>query len=233
MFNPKFGISLLLTFLFLFSFTLANAQDMFEGKVTFKANNDGDDQFMTYLVKGTKFRIEPDAGDGVSQGAMIYDSETKMMVLLMNEQKMYMEMPMNESQINSSVESNEPDYFEKSGESIDILGYLCDKFQFTDNDKSGIAWMTKDLGPFLFMNNPQDMQSSKSQWQQEIMGAGYFPLLVKEEDSFGELTTIFEVTELLEMDLDDTEFVPPPGFSKFTMPNMPNMPDLKDMKKKN
>jgi Domain of unknown function (DUF4412) len=233
MFNRKSGINLLLTFLFLFSFMPANAQDMFEGKVTFKADNDGEEQLMTYLVKGTKFRIEPDDGEGESQGAMIYDSETQMMILLMNEQKMYMEMPMNESPDISSSNSDEPGYFEKTGASMDILGYPCDEFTFMDKDKKGFAWMTTELGPFLFMNNPKDMQSSKSQWEQEIMDAGYFPLLVKEEDSSGELTTIFEVTELVAMDLDEKEFVPPAGFTKFTMPNMPNMPDLMDMKKKN
>jgi len=232
MFNPKSGINLLLIFLFLFSFKPTNAQDIFEGKVTFKADNDGEEQLITYLVKGTKFRIQQ-AGDDANQGAMIYDSETQMMVLLMNEQKMYMEMPMNESSNLSNSDSNKPDYFEKTDESMDILGYPCDKFNFKDKDKSGIAWMTKNLGPFLFMNNPKDMESSKSKWQQEIMDAGYFPLLVKEEDSPGELTTIFEVTELQPMDLDDKEFVPPPGFTKFNMPNMPNMPDLMDMKKKN
>ena len=236
MFNPKSGVSLLLTLLFLFSFNPANAQDMFEGKVTFKADNDGEEQLMTYLVKGTKFRIEPDNGDGESQGAMIYDSETQMMILLMNEQKMYMEMPMNESQNFSTSNSDEPEYFEKTGESMDILGYSCDNFNFKDKDKQGVAWMTKNLGPFLFMNNPNDMESANAPWEQEIMDAGYFPLLVKEEDSSGELTTVFEVTELQAMDLDDKEFVPPPDFTKFTMPNMqniPNMPDLMDMKKKN
>ena len=59
------------------------------------------------------------------------------------------------------------------------------------------------------------------------MGAGYFPMLIKEEDSSGELKTIFEVMELLAMKLDDNLFVPTPGFSKFTMPNRPNMMDMK------
>jgi hypothetical protein len=231
MYNLKSRICLLLTCVFLFSVTLTIAQHRFEGKVTFKVDDDGKEQLMSYHVKDAKFRIEQSTGKGAGQGAMIYDSQRKMATILMNEQKMYMEMPMNESQNIPHADSEEPEYFTKTGESMDILGYPCDKFEFKDKDKKGVAWMTKNLGSFLFMNNPKDMQSSKSQWQQEIMGAGYFPLLVKEEDSSGELKTIFQVTELLAMKLDDNLFVPTPGFSKFTMPNMPNVPNMLDMKK--
>jgi len=227
MYNPKSRICLLLTCVFLYSVTLTFAQDRFEGKVTFKVDDDGKEQLMIYHVKGTKFLIEQSTGKGAGEGAMIYDSERQMVTILMKEQKMYMEMPMNESQNVPNTDSEEPEYFAKTGESMDILEYPCDQFEFKDKDKKGVAWMTKNLGPFLFMNNPKDMQSSKSRWQQEIMGAGYFPLLIKEEDSSGELKTIFEVIELLSMKLDDNLFVPTPGFSKFTMPNRPNIMDMK------
>ena len=233
MYNPKLIILISLSCIILFSTSIVIAQDKFEGKVTFKAKDEGEEQLMTYWVKGNKVLIEQTEGEGAGQGAMIYDSETQMMTVLMNEQKMYMEMPMNTSQNVPDADSMEPEYFAKTGESIDILGHPCDKFEFKDKDKKGIAWMTKKLGQFPFMSNPKDMQSSNSQWQDEIMGAGYFPLLVKEEDSSGELKTVFEVTELLSMDLDDAMFLPKPGFSKFTMPNMPNMPNMMDMKKNN
>jgi hypothetical protein len=233
MYNPNLKMLAVFSFILLFSVSISIAQDRFEGKVTFKTDDDGKEELMTYLMKGNKFRIEESEGRDAGGGAMIYDSETQMMTILMNEQKMYMEMPLNDSKYTAQVQadSEKPEYFAKTVEEKVILGHSCDKFEFKDKDKKGVAWMTKDLGPFMFMSNPKDMKNSQPSWQQEIMGAAYFPMLVKEEDSSGELLIIFEVTELLAMELDDSLFIPTPGFSKFTMPNMPNMPNMMDMKK--
>ncbi len=54
------------------------------------------------------------------------------------------------------------------------------------------------------------------------MSEGYFPMLVKEENSSGKLETIFKVIDLQLMNLDDKMFSAPPGFTKFDMPNMQN-----------
>lgn len=232
MLNLKSQIAMLCC-LFLFSVSLSLGQDRFEGKVTFKTDDDGKEQFMTYFMKGTKFRIEQSEGKGAGKGVMIYDSETQMMTVLMNEQRMYMEMPIKDSKYTPQMQSDseQPEYFARTAEEKLILGHACDKFEFKDKDKKGIAWMTKDLGPFMFMSNPKDMKSSQPSWQQEIKGAGYFPLLVKEEDSSGKLRTVFEATELLSMELEDGLFLVPPGFNKFVMPNMPKMPEIMDLKK--
>jgi len=60
----------------LFSASITFAKDRFEGKVTFKNDDDGKEQLMTYFLKGTKFRIEQSGGEGTGQGAMIYVSDT-------------------------------------------------------------------------------------------------------------------------------------------------------------
>jgi hypothetical protein len=224
MYSSKLKMVAVLSCLLLFSVSIVFGQDRFEGKVTFKTD---DEQLITYLMKGNKFRIEQSEGKDTGGGAMIYDSDTQMMTILMNQQKMYMEMPINELKYTPQADSEKPKYFAKTVEKKVILGNTCDKFEFKDKDKKGIAWMTKDLGPFLFMGNPKDMNDSQPDWQQEVMGAGYFPLLVKEEDSSGELKIVFEVTELQSMELDDELFSIPLGFDKFTMPNMPNMLDKK------
>jgi hypothetical protein len=232
MYSPKSKTIALLSCLIIFSASILFGQDRFEGKVTFKTDDDGKEQLMTYLMKGNKFRIEESEGRDAGGGVMIYDSETQMMTILMNEQKMYMEQPMKDSKTNQMhADSEKPEYFAKTVEAKVILGHGCDKFEFKDKDKKGIVWMTKDLGPFMFMSNPKDMKKSQPSWQEEIMGAGYFPMLVKEEDSAGELITIFEVTELQSMELDDELFLVPPDFNRFVMPNMPNMPNIMDMKK--
>ena len=81
--------------------------------------------------------------------------------------------------------------------------------------------MTKELGSFLFMDDPEG--GGSTEWQKEIMNEGYFPLLVKEENSSGKLKTVFKVVDLKQMSLDDNMFSAPPGYSKFDMPNMQNV----------
>jgi len=213
-------IMIALNFLLFFTSSLSIAQDKFQGKVTFEVSDIGQNLQISYFVKGNKFLIQPADGEGAGQGSMIYDGDKKVMIIIMNEQKMYMEMPIDPMDEISKDESIEPDYFVKTGNSQDVLGYSCDEFEFKDEDKKGTALMTKELGSFLFMDDPKG--GGNSQWQKEIMSEGYFPLLVKEENSPGELETVFKVIELQLMNLDDKMFSAPSGFTKFDMPNMQN-----------
>ena len=214
-------IVIALSFLLFFTSSLSFAQDKFQGKVTFEVSDAGQNQQISYFVKGNKFLIQPESGEAAGQGSMIYDGDKKSMIIIMTEQKMYMEMPIDPTDEISNNESAELDYFVKTGNSENVMGYNCDEFEFKDESKKGLALMTKELGSFLFMDNPEG--GGNSQWQNEIMSEGYFPMLVKEENSSGELETVFKVIELELMKLDDNMFSAPPGFTKFDMPNMQNM----------
>jgi len=209
-----------LSFLLFFTSSLSIAQDKFQGKVTFEVSDEGQNQQISYFVKGNKFLIQPEGGEGAGKGSMIYDGDKKTMIIIMNEQKMYMEMPIDPTDEISKNESSGSDYFVKTGNSKDVLGYSCDEFEFKDENKKGLALMTKELGSFLFMDDPE--AGGSSQWQKEIMNEGYFPMLVNEENSSGELETVFKVIDLELMKLDDNMFSTPPGFTKFDMPNMQN-----------
>jgi hypothetical protein len=214
-------IMIALSFLLFFNSSLSIAQDKFEGKVTFEVSDEGQNQQISYFVKGNKFLIQPESGEAAGQGSMIYDGDKKAMIIIMTEQKMYMEMPIDATDEISKSESVGPDYFIKTGNSQNVMGYSCDEFEFKDEDRKGLALMTKELGSFLFMDNPEG--GGNSQWQKEIMNEGYFPMLVKEENSSGELETVFKVIDLELMKLDDKMFSAPPGYKKFDMPNMQNM----------
>jgi len=213
-------IEIALSFLLFITSSLSIAQDKFQGKVTFEVSDEGQNQQISYLVKGNKFLIQPENGEAAGQGSMIYDGDKKSMIIIMNEQKMYMEMPIDPMDEISNNESEELDYFVKTGNSKDVMGYSCDEFEFKDEGKKGLALMTKELGSFLFMDDPEGGESA--QWQKEIMSEGYFPMLVKEKNSSGELETVFKVIDLKPMNLDDSMFSAPPGFKKFDMPNMQN-----------
>ena len=216
----KLFLSSLLVLLFAASNFMV-AQNQFEGKVKFKAYDGNNSESMNYFVKGNKFKIDAPEG-GMGQGYMIYDADTKTMTIVMVEQSMYMEMPVDVAGEMMDQDSDDF-YFNNTGETQEINGYTCEKFEFTDEEGSGIAWMTKELGTFLFLGDQEGMENSQSNWQQEIMAEGYFPMLVKQENSAGELEPVFEIEEILPMPLGDEIFAIPAGFQKFDMPNMDNI----------
>ena len=207
----------IVTFLFLsllyipFSFSQTN----FEGKIVFQVNDEGVNQQMSYLVKGSKFRIEPEGTQG--QGIMLFDNDTRMMTILMPSQKMYMEIPMDNEAMNNNDE-DETVYFVKTRESKEINGYTCDKFEFKDKDGEGVAWMTKELGGFLFLNDPESRQESG--WQKAIAEEGYFPMEVYQKNASGDEYSVFKIIELKPMDLDNALFNVPAGFKKLDMSGM-------------
>ncbi len=164
----KFNIVLALIIFLLAGITFA--QDAFEGKVIFEVQEEGNKQVMDYYAKDKRFRMDmPEKG-----GSVIFDSQKFKMYVIMDEQKMYMEnsmMPMTAGAGGS---------ISKTGETKNILGYDCEKFLFDQKDMKGEAWMTKELGAFMFfMESQQDMPD----WQSEVLDAGYFPLHVTQHNT--------------------------------------------------
>lgn len=191
-------------------------QNQFQGKVSFQVTEGGKSSTLNYFVKDKKFRMEsPD-----DKGAFIFDATTSKMMILMDEQKMYMEMPMDMNEMmNESKEKTTGD-FKATGEKKDILGYTCEKFIYTDEGTKNEMWLTKELGGFMFFNNPEQMQGGEMDWQNKLLSEGYFPMVVKELESSGAVKSTFEVKGLEKLDLKDSFFTPPAGYQKFSMPNM-------------
>lgn len=199
--------------LFLFTGSLF-AQDKFEGKVIFEVQDGSEQQVMDYYAKDEKYRMEmPDKG-----GSILFDSNKLMMYVIMDEEKMYMEsqmMPLSMGSAGGSVS--------KTGETKTILGHECEKFVFEQEDLSGEAWMTKDLGAFMFfMESQQDMPS----WQQEIVDAGYFPLQVTQYSKRDNKKSVYNVIEVTPMDLSDDLFVVPPSYEKLDLTGLGGLEKL-------
>ena len=190
------------------------AQDTFEGKVIFEVQDGSEQQVMDYYAKDKKYRMEmPDKG-----GTILFDSNKLMMYVIMDEEKMYMEsqmMPLSMGSGGGSVS--------KTGETKTILGHECEKFVFEQKDLTGEAWMTKDLGAFMFfMESQQDMPS----WQQEIVDAGYFPLQVTQYSKRDDKKSVYNVIEVTPMDLSDDLFVVPPSYEKLDLTGLGGLEKL-------
>ena len=211
-------IGLLLLFLAILSFTGTGfSQDDFEGKVTFNlTSDDGKTNTMDYYVMGDKIRFDADM-EG-HNGQIIMNTGTKQFMIIMPEQKMYMVMPVPEKEMSSKNHEGmgKNADFSNTGETKEILGYTAEKWIYKDEDKQGEAWLTKGIGTFKLLSNPMQ-NADKPQWQRELEGGGYFPLLVSENGK-----TVFEVTNIEKKSLDKSMFEPPAGFQKMDIPNMHN-----------
>ena len=189
------------------------AQKAFEGKVVFNVTTDGQTQAMDYYAKDRTFRMEvPEQG-----GYIIFDSKASKMYIVMDEQKMYMETAIDQSNSDKSTGS-----ITKTGETKKILGFECEKFLFDQDGSKGESWMTKDLGAFMFFT---ESQQGMADWQKEILNEGYFPLQVTEYSN-GKVESSYNVTEVTPKALSSEMFAIPSSYQKLDMSNMGNIKDM-------
>lgn len=219
--------SLFITFLlFVFSFSIINAQADFEGKIKFKISHDDDEMFLDYFIKGENLRME--MGEG-AQAVFIKSGDKSL--ILMPEEQMYMDLnnsifskiPGMSGMDDSNDDENEEFDIEKfkTGKTKTILGYECHQWIFTDQDEDDEveAWVTDELGNFMLMKSPMGAGFSPG-WSSSINNRGFFPILVITRDEDGEENSRFEATEVSKEELNDNLFTAPSNYSEMKIPGM-------------
>lgn len=210
---------IVLLFITMFFFGgLFYAQENFEGVVKFKVESDGDSQTINYMVKDGNFKMDV---PGEASGSVIM-KDGKMLVL-MPEQKMYMETPLNFSdRFEKEMDEKEinPDNIDdyKTGKTKEILGHEAEQYVYSDDNNEVEVWVAKDLGTLSFFSNPMQ---KKSEWQERLDALNYFPLLMVAKDKKGKEVTRFEVVELEEKSLSADLFEAPSDYRKMDMMGMP------------
>ncbi len=194
------------------------AQDDFEGVVKFKVDSEGNSQTINYMVKDGSFKMEV---PGEASGSVIMKDGK--MLILMPEQKMYMETPINLSdRFEKDMDEKEinPDNIEdfKTGKTKEILGHEAEQYIYSDDDNEVEVWVAKDLGTLSFFSNPMQ---KKSEWQNKLDALNYFPLLMIAKNKKGKEVTRFEVVELEEKSLPADMFEVPADYNKMNMMGMP------------
>jgi len=180
------------------------AQSSFEGKVVFDVKEEGKQRVIEYYSKDKKYRMEiPE-----KEGSILFDSQEFKMYVLLDEKKMYMETSM------MPLSTGSGGSIEKTGETKNILGYDCEKFLFLQKDVRGEAWMTKELGAFMFF---MDSQQGMPDWQSKVPDAGYFPLHITEYDEDGNVESIFNVKKVTPMELSMDLFEIPASYKKIDL----------------
>jgi len=117
---------------------------------------DGQTTVSKIYITGTKMRVETEQ-DG-EKAIMIHDYKNRKVIILMPDDKMYMEMPIQASN------ANDPDY-QKQIESLadkkslgkeTVNGYLCEKIQYIYHDKeldSVTMWYAEELQYYIKMKS--------------------------------------------------------------------------------
>jgi hypothetical protein len=196
------------------------SQTGFEGKVTIKLVDDGETNFMNYLVKGNKFRMEFKDEESGGEASMIMDMKEMKMITIMPEQKMYMEYPLKKAMEEHKAEMKEEmEKVRVTDETKEINGFNCTKIVSKDDGENVEAWVTKELGNFMFFEGPMG-GGEMPDWYSEFSDAGFFPILVIERDDDGEEESRWEVTKVEKKSLSDDLFVPPAGYEKMDIPMM-------------
>jgi hypothetical protein len=159
---------------------------------------------------------------------MIMDLKKLEMIMLMEEQKTYMVMPMKQTieKAVANAEIKDPD-IEKTGRTETILGYKCDEYITKDKKTTTEVWIAHGLGAFMGMGEGGGggmggMFGKKKAggWEEKFKGKPGFPLRVISRDAKSKETFRMEATKIEPGALPASLFQPPAGWQKFQMPDL-------------
>jgi hypothetical protein len=175
-------------------------------------------------------------------GAAIIKAKEKKIIILMDEDKKYMEVDFEAlKQMANAFKNMKPQEqkeeektppakpsIKKTGKSITILGYSCDEYIMEDEGTTSSAWICPNFTTFwktfAEMGKSFEMDKSKgpNDWFTEVVGESGFPFKTTEKTKDGKLLSEWEITNLDKSKHDASLFAPPKGYTKMNMNDMLN-----------
>jgi hypothetical protein len=204
--------------------TLA-AQTPFEGTLTMHINgDDGTPHDLRYLMKGGKVRFE--VTEGGQTAVVIMDRPNQRMLVLVAEQKIYVESPLAPAVAVGPQRTQgaaQTPAVSMTGRLETIAGYSCEHALFAEADGQQVdVCLARGLGGFVFppKGNPMAPAAGRpaNDWSARL-DDGVFPLKVTKAGRVQ-----LEVTNIEKQSLDASLFTPPEGWQKLA--GMPGMPGL-------
>ena len=193
----------------------------FEGHIKMKIESGKDDPtFFRYSMKDQRLRMEMPTGKETMVGLL--DWEKREMSMLMPGQQMYMVIELKDvPMVENAQKAQDSTTLEKTSETATIAGRQATKYLARDGKTVTELWLTSGLGSWFNMSGGNPMKPKKlSDWEKEVIAKGLFPLRIVTFDKKGKKTMTSEVVELDPQKLDDSLFLPPAGYSKFSMGNL-------------
>lgn len=194
------------------------AASTFEGRIKMQVESGKSDKsVLSYAMKGQHMRMEIPTGKEEMVGLL--DWEKREMSMLMPGQQMYMVIELKDVPALDKVEEKQASTtLEKTSETATIVGREATKYIARDGKNVTELWLTSGLGSWFNMSGGSPMKGKKlSDWEKEVIAKGLFPLRMIAYDKGGKQTVKTEVIELTPQKLDDSLFVPPAGYTRFSM----------------
>jgi len=189
--------------------TLA-AQSTFEGAISMTLTGDnGKGNDVAYMMKGGKVRMEMGGGRG-GPAVMIFDMAEKKMLMLMADQKMYMEQSV-AGAVDAAAAKGGTATIKKTGNTETIAGYKCEHVLVTDKGETSDVCTATGLGAFRMPGGGRGGPPKAESWESGV-GDGGFPLKVTKAGK-----VVMEVTKIDKKALDASLFAPPADYQKLDM----------------
>ncbi|MBI5476906.1 MAG: DUF4412 domain-containing protein [Ignavibacteriales bacterium] len=202
----------------------------FEGAIDMKVTmiEEGKPQVMEYSMFVKKDLIASQiksTGADAMQGKFIFRGDKKVLWILNDAEKNYLEMPTKEfnkpeTGKNENKKSPKPKVT-KTGKSEKILGYVCEEVIIDEGKEVTHIWGTGKLGNFygdLMKSFGCMSENAKAElgWEAELEALKLFPLKIVSKEN-GNITQTQEVTKIEAKSIPQKTFDVPSGYTKVPM----------------
>jgi hypothetical protein len=192
----------------------------FEGVVVFKkgASASKINSTVTLYIKGDRFMAD-EQGDKIQQ-KIIVDAPKKMIYLVMDKEKMVMDMQMEKMAAPKGPEARLPN---KTTKTQKLAGYDCE--QWIDKNSNGEVelWTSIAIGKLFIPEGQMGDGLIPSVNMRKLLKQGqHFPMLMMERDKTGKEITRLEVTSVEKKAVDEAVFNLPKDYQRMSMPGSEN-----------
>jgi len=186
------------------------AQTAFEGVLTMKLSGVGSSapQTIKYYVRNGVLRMEMEGKEG-GKGYTITDPRKQVTYMVVPDQRMYMEMPV-DPKAAERIRKSEP-IITRTGRTETIAGHKCEHWIIKAEAEESDVCVAKGLGKFFGMGGGRQWEPA---WISKL-GPDFFPLRYAK---VGQSQATLEVTRIDKRSLDASLFQPPAGFRKMAIP---------------
>lgn len=193
------------------------AAEPFEGRIKMQMDSGkAEKNYLTYAMKGQRLRMEVPAGNQQMVGLL--DWQKREMSMLMPGQQMYMVMELKDvPPLDEAMKQQESTTLEKTSETATIVGREATKYIARDGKNVTDLWLATGIGSWFGLSGGGMKARKLADWEKEVIAKGLFPLRMVSYDKKGKPAMQMEVVELTPQKLDDSLFVPPPGYTRFSM----------------
>lgn len=188
----------------------------FEGVVTFKkgAATSKQASVVTMFIKGDKF-LADEKGEKIQQ-KVIVDVPKKMIYMIMDKEKLVMDLPIEKI---ATIKSSDVKLPAKAGKTQKIAGYDCEMWLDKNVNGEVELWTNHAMGKLHIPEGQMGDGLIPSPSLRKLLKQGsYFPFLMIERDKTGKEITRLEVTNVEKKSLEDALFVPPKDYQRNSMP---------------